>query len=190
MPTSACTSPGKAEGGPGRPPQEKKRGGKQTNSKRKGWGGTRQAHSHEATHPHHKGRAKPPARRHRRRHPRGPLKEHLRTALPKLATPNRIRRPSGGNDTLDTRTHTPLGQQRQKKRRRRSPNERGRGDGDQETEDRDRRRRTPKSHDTTGLKTTTPPRSPKEKKTKGDGGTTNSTHGNSRPHATGAPPRR
>ena len=45
---------------------------------RKGRGGTRQTHSHETAHPHHKRRANPPATRHRRCQPWGPLKEHRR----------------------------------------------------------------------------------------------------------------
>ena len=79
MPTSACSSPGKAEGRTRKNPlQEKKqttqKGGApaqpQTRARRqkKGRGGKRQSHNCEAAHPLHKRRATPAAMQHQRRH--------------------------------------------------------------------------------------------------------------------------
>ena len=96
MPTSACTSPGKAEKGTGRPLPRKKTGG----------GGTRTAHSHHIAQQHHKRRPNPPPRRHRRQEPRKGRRE---ITQPKPATPSRGQRPTGRRDTRNTRTHTTLG---------------------------------------------------------------------------------
>ena len=60
MRASACASPGKAEGGTGRPPAKK--GGTEGG----GGGGERTAHSHQTARQHHKRRPNPRPRRHRR----------------------------------------------------------------------------------------------------------------------------
>ena len=70
MRASACASPGKAEGGTGRPPPEKKnnRGGR--------GGGAKTAHSHQTARQHHQRRPTPPPERTEDRTPKEAQGDH------------------------------------------------------------------------------------------------------------------
>ena len=176
MPTSACTIPGKAEGGIGRPPpKEKGRGG-----------GKRKAHSHETAHPCHKRRPSPPARR---RRGRDPLKGHRRTTKPKLATPNREQRPYGRRDTPNKPTHNTLGRN-EKKQKTLEGAARTRWEGGTDTTGPRTRTASGRHRRATTRHAAAPP--PKKKQTpKGrGGGQTPPTTTPAQPHATGGPPGR
>ena len=103
------------------PPPRKKKGNKQTaqtrkRKRKKKGGGKRKTHSREAAPPLHKRRANPPASNTEGDTPQAPPKEHARTALPNRSTPDREQRPTGGKDTPDTQTHTPLDKWRGEKK--------------------------------------------------------------------------
>ena len=94
MPTSACASPGKAEGGTGRPPPRKKNTG--------GGGGARTAHSHHTANKHHKRRPNP--------HPDGTEDRTPQRGAEGPPSQNRQHRAEGsgptGEGTPKTRGHT------------------------------------------------------------------------------------
>ena len=176
MPTSACTRPGKAEGGTGRPPAPKKRGG-ETNKRQET---DTQPRSRAPT---QQEAGKPPSQATPKEIPTGPPERtpEYRPAKPGNTQPRAAaRRRRGHPGHAGTHfTGEVAGRKKKKKRHGRSSNDRGMGDRDQETQDQDRQLRTPQSHDTTGLKTTTPPRSPKKHNKRGGGGA-KPTYGNPR----------
>ena len=137
MPTSACNSPGEAEGGTGRPPPPEK-----------GQGGHEKGAQPQNRPPTPQETAGPPSQTAPRTEPpEGAQDNH--PAKTGNTKPGAAAQPK--KDTPNTPTHTSLGQREKKNKniRRRSPNERGRGDGDHKTQDRDSQRGTPQSHDTT-----------------------------------------
>ena len=103
MRATACASPGKAEGGTGRPPpKNEKRGGR--------GGGKRTAHSHQTACQHHKRRPNPPPRRHQRQDPK---ERHRGTTQPKPATPRQEQRPVRKRDA-ETCRHTTHGKEKKR----------------------------------------------------------------------------
>ena len=117
MRASACASPGKAEGGTGRPPPPKKK-------KRGREGGGRENGPQPPNHPPTpQEAAKPPTQK---APETGPPKGHRGTNQPKPATPSQEQRPSGRRETQNAQTHTT---RKRKKQKRASNPARKRGDG-------------------------------------------------------------
>ena len=113
MPASVCASPGKADGGTGRPPPKKERG--------RGGGGKSTAQSHHTTRQHHKRRPNLPPRRHPRQDPqRG-------TEGASSQNWHHQARNSGPADAQNAQTHAT---QKKKRNQQPTPKERGGGDRD------------------------------------------------------------
>ena len=168
MPTSACTSRGKAEGGTCKSPPQKKGTNKQQSrggmhaqprarARRKKKGGARDSHTTKRprTHSTRGGQTPQPGntKGHTRGAPRkntGGLPSQIWRHLAESSGPPEERRPRTRRHTPHPRNSAPP---RKRKKHRRNANERGRGEGDQEAQDRDRQQRAPQSHDTTGPRT-------------------------------------
>ena len=174
MPTSACSSPGKAEGGTGRPPPRKNRGA----------GGTRKAHSQETAHPQEA--AKPPSQTAPKAGPReGTPEDHLAKTSdtqPRAAA----HRKEGHPEHADT--HLARAGTEEKNKKTHEGAARTRGEGGTEST----RPRTGTASDrhhkaTTRLATTPPPRKEKRNQ-RGGGGQTPPTATPAHCHATGGPP--
>ena len=126
MQASACTNPGKAEGGTGKPPPEKK---KETDGG--GGKGGKTAHSRQTARQHHQRRPTPPPRRHRRQDPQ---------------------KGTGGRPTVNrqhqARNSGPPGEgtpkqaeRKEKESHQPSPKERGWGDRDHKARDRNTKKK-------------------------------------------------
>ena len=172
MQASVCASPGKAEGGTGKPPPQKKVEKNKTTEG--GGGGARKQPT--AT--------EPPANTTRggqtplHKAPKtGPPKRHRGTTKPKPATPSQEQRPTGKRDN-ETSRHTPRKKRKKKGGGGQQPSQRERGWGDRDHKARDR--------DTQQKKTKSAKNTPRQPSQEGLG-TAETRAQHTRPHRTPEP---
>ena len=134
MRASACASPGKAEGGTGKPPPKKKQK-KQNKTTEGGLGGSaKTTHSHQTARQHHQRRPNLPQKAPKT----GPPNRHRGTTQQKPATPSQKQRPTRKEDTKTSR-HTPRKKKEAKKKKEPAtqPERKGMGDKDHKARARD-----------------------------------------------------